>query len=102
MTEIKKYNMSGKFIQIIKNDNMFTNKSKNNSAPYRFKNISKKVAVLAQHFEQLEHLGFPLAVLVRGVRVHDVVQAASRARAHLAHSNMQYFFFSFFLCGLGN
>ena len=51
--------------------------------PHRFKNISEKVAVLAQHFEQLEHLGFPLAVLVRGVRVHDVVQAASRARAHL-------------------
>ena len=44
--------------------------------------ISEKVAVLTHHLEQLEHLGLPLAVLVAGVRVHDVVEGARGPGAH--------------------
>jgi hypothetical protein len=44
--------------------------------------ISKKVAVLTHHLQQLEHLGLPLAVLVAGVRVHDVVEGARGPGAH--------------------
>jgi hypothetical protein len=44
--------------------------------------ISEKVAVLTHHLQQLEHLGLPLAVLVAGVRVHDVVEGARGPGAH--------------------
>jgi len=52
------------------------------TAGTRIQNISEKVAVLPQHLQQLQHLGLSLAVLVRGVSVHNVVQTASSARTH--------------------
>ena len=39
-------------------------------------NIPEQVAVLAQHLQQLEDLGLPLAVLVAGMGVHNIVEAA--------------------------
>ena len=49
---------------------------------HRLEHVPQEVTVLPEDLQELEDLGLPLAVLVRGVGVHDVVEGASSSGSH--------------------